>query len=73
MKAKYVIVATGPILFPESIQHSVFRDLKPSSAGFVIIDKDNHASTYGESQSLKLKPKPGDGILIEVFFELKGT
>ena len=68
---KYVVVANNqgflfPILFPDQLAHSQVVEnmagVKPVSAGFVAIK--GGVTIYGESESLKLKPLPGDETLI---------
>jgi len=70
MKAKYVMTTLGPVIFPGSFQHSDFSNLKPVSAGFVIFDDNGKPTTYGRSESLGMKSRPGDSRLIEIFFEI---
>ena len=49
------------IFFPEIIEHSQFRNLKPISAGFCYLDNDdNIVNCFGESVSLGLKSKEDD-------------
>lgn len=74
MKMKYVMTNHGPIIFPETIEHSAFRGLhsareerKLESAGFVHgIDFDN-ADCYGESETLKMKSRPEDTATLKRF------
>jgi len=55
-KMKYVKVGdyNSIIIFPTIIQHSDFRYLKPTSAGFCYIS-ENKVECFGESVSLGLK------------------
>lgn len=67
MVAKYVITSKGPIIFPESIQHSEFKHLNPTSAGQVFFHADKDivkVLCVGESLSLRLKSDPGDAAII---------
>jgi len=50
------------IIFPNYLEHSTFKDLKPVSAGFCQILHDS-VECYGESYSLKIKSKEDDSIL----------
>lgn len=53
---KYVRVGNNVILFSETLLHSTFKYLEPTSAGFCTIDYPNRKVVcYGESISLKLK------------------
>lgn len=66
---KYVIIKHGPheiaILFPELMEHSYFRYLKPISAGFFSFNFDKKkVYVFGESVSLKLQTRPSDAELI---------
>ena len=47
------------IFFPEVINHSTFKDLKPISAGFCFIG-DTGVKCFGESFSLMLPSKQED-------------
>ena len=58
-KQKYVHVHYGIIIFPEAIEHSTFRSLKPTSAGFCYVDECS-VKCFGESHSLDLKSVPDD-------------
>jgi aminoglycoside phosphotransferase family enzyme len=71
MKAKYVMTAIGPVIFPDSIKHEAFKYLKPVSAGFVMFDDKGKATTYGRSKSLDLDSRPEDAIFIEICFEVE--
>jgi hypothetical protein len=76
---KYVIVEKMgievPLMFPDCVPHETFADMKPVSAAkfFVSVDsKDNKVyTTYGESTSLKLKPRPEDADIIQHAFEFE--
>lgn len=70
-KGKYVVTdANEAILFPDSMNHSEFKSFGIKSAGFFSVTYDAHknggisVSTYGESVSLNMEPKPGDSIII---------
>lgn len=62
------MTSIGPIIFPGSIQHDSFKNLKPVSAGFVVFDDNGKPTTYGRSESLGLSPRIEDARLIEIFF-----
>jgi len=47
------------IIFPEVIEHSSFKHMKPISAGFCYIE-DRKVSCFGESYSLGLESKEDD-------------
>lgn len=75
-RCKYVILNhCFPILFSEANQHSEFKGMKlgePTSAGFCMISGSGDqltVSTFGDSFSLKMKPAPGDDVLIKRLFE----
>ena len=76
MEVKYVIIAeTYPITFNAALKHNQFKNTsigKATSAGFcsaVINDnKQIEVKTYGESESLKLKPADMDKTLLRMFF-----
>lgn len=77
---KYIIIEQYgipvPIIFPPTLSHSDFRDLKPVRAGFVSIigaaedwktitvSKELQVQVWGESESLKLKSDPKDARAI---------
>lgn len=57
----------GIVVFPITFNHSDFRHLRPSSAGFIYFkdepqDRSSNltAVCYGESESLKLQSKESD-------------
>jgi hypothetical protein len=70
MKAKYVMMDKGPIIFPDSFSHDEFVSPHIKSAGQVMINGDEVA-VFGESMSLNLKPKDGDAALIKLAFEIR--
>lgn len=78
---KYVIFEqdkTGlkePVIFGDHTTHSAVKVERahPVSAGYFIIDQDGIVSTYGESQSLGLKPEDGDAILLYYVLQNMGT
>lgn len=77
MELKYVVLKDGtPIIFPATHQHHEMQAIgEIDSAGFVkiyIVDKRICAATYGESASLKLRPKEDDAILIELALNKRG-
>jgi len=55
-KMKYVRIGdyNSIVIFPEIIQHSDFRHLKPKSAGFCYISEEK-VECFGESISLGIK------------------
>ena len=73
MRMKYIMTEYSPVLFNECLNHSdiakcTFNDLE--SAGFVnirMLKNDLEVTTYGESVSLGLKPKPEDAARIKTF------
>lgn len=78
---KYIIFeqdGTGlkePVIFGD---HTVHSDVKvershPVSAGYFMIDNDGIVSTYGDSQSLGLKPEEGDATLLYYVLQNMGT
>ena len=70
----------SPILFPEQLVHRHVARIHRAgqqnvvSAGFVQIDYDNghnappSVTVYGESESLGMKPLPGDDLIIQRTF-----
>lgn len=68
---KYIIFKSGdllkPIIFPDHIAHSeiICKNAIPVSAGFFKIDFGD-ITVYGESVSLKLKPRKQDNELIKI-------
>ena len=68
LKLKYIIVdGKNVIVFPETLNHSQFKHLNPTSAGFIFFQQDaNHVVTckcYGESVTLNLKSLEKDSQL----------
>ena len=69
---KYIISdEMFPIIFSPAIQHSDFRNFKPTSAGMCRIRKEEDGGgfivdCYGESISLKLKPGDHDEAVIRL-------
>lgn len=62
---KYVILRnTDPIIFSEDIQHSTFKGLGPTSAGFCSI-MDGHLVISGFSISLGMRPGPNDKEILK--------
>ena len=61
IKLKYVRLGEFNefIIFPITIEHSLFQHQKPISAGFCYI-QDNKVICFGESYSLKLKSLDDD-------------
>ena len=57
---KYVNVGDKFIFFDESINHSVFKNLNPKSAGYFIVKKGDSIDCYGESKVLEVKSDIGD-------------
>jgi hypothetical protein len=69
---KYVIAIVNgcetPILFPDYVEHSHFKNLNPISAGSVSIGSRKDASVFGKSVGLKLGNQgKSDVKLIEKF------
>ena len=66
-RTKYVNVDGSIIVFPCTLEHSTFRNMNPTSAGFIAIGVDKHGNPacdcYGESISLRLKSSPDDTAL----------
>lgn len=50
------------IIFPQIIEHSIFRNMNPISAGFCYMRKDK-VVCFGESISLRLKGMEDDTFL----------
>ncbi len=83
MILKYIIVrdrdeVESAILFPERVIHrDVARihrasDVRVVSAGFVQIghmDGESICATFGDSESLRMKPRPEDAEVISKDFE----
>lgn len=73
MQGKYIMTDNGPILFPESFQHSDFKQHGPKSAGYFTIGKNKNREmsvfTYSDSFSLKLKPDKDDERKIKNYFD----
>lgn len=55
-----------PVIFGDHMSHSEVNveGSRPVSAGYLMIDNDGIVSTYGNAQSLGLKPVPGDSALL---------
>lgn len=78
---KYVIFeqyGTGlkePVIFGDHTVHSSVKveGSKPVSAGYFMIDNDGIVSTYGDAQSLGLKPEDGDATLLYYVLQNFGT
>jgi len=79
---KYVIVKNNgcevPHMFPDMVEHVMFRYNDPVSAGKFRIstNADNGEliyEVYGESTSLKLKHRPEDADIIRHAFEFEGA
>lgn len=78
---KYVIFEqdrTGlkaPVIFGDHTVHSSVKveGAKPVSAGYFMIDNDGIVSTYGDAQSLGLKPEDGDATLLNLVLQNFGT
>jgi hypothetical protein len=67
---KYVILNNEfPHIFSLVTNHSMFKLMNPTSAGFGCIFKDENnnikVSVYGESLTLKLKSKSNDAEILE--------
>lgn len=77
IQGKYVMSSAGPILFPDTFNHSDFWFAKPVSAGrFSIVEEgDFEVSVYvfGDSFSLGLKPREGDAAIIKRLFGLSAV
>ena len=60
-KQKYVRLGRYDeiVIFPDTLQHSDFKYLKPISAGFCYVDADK-VRCFGESISLGLESLPED-------------
>lgn len=64
MKFKYVMTDNGiPVIFPEAFTHKNITG-NITSAGFFRVDKGK-VICYGFSQSLNMKPEPGDEQILE--------
>ena len=78
---KYVIFEDNRTGMKESVifgDHTVHSSVTvershPVSAGFFTIDKEGIVSTYGDAQSLGLKPAPGDATLLFYVLQNMGT
>ena len=78
---KYVIVNHNgcevPIMFADVIEHVMFKYNDPISAGKFRAEIEPEyldeivITTYGESTSLKLKPRPEDADIIKHAFEFQ--
>lgn len=76
---KYIIFEnnlTGglhPIVFDEEFTHSMVysqaerQNLKPISAGFILVSDDGSWTPYGKSVSLKLGVSPLDVLILVLF------
>jgi hypothetical protein len=65
---KYIKTSDNQIIvFSECLQHSIFKNLSPVSAGFIAFnvntEGDIDCKCYGESISLKLKSDENDTLL----------
>ena len=73
-QTKYVIIKTHgmevSIVFSELLDHSIFKNLNPISAGFVWI-KDDCVKTGVESIGLRLSSRPQDCTIIARDLKLK--
>ena len=68
LKLKYIISENKNIIvFPETLNHSDFSHLKPTSAGFIYFATNHEGEQickcHGESTTLGLKSEPGDSEL----------
>lgn len=68
MFCKYVIIkdkngCNAPILFPVTVNHDRFKELRPSHAGFY----DDRQGVNGYSITLKLFPGENDNQIIKEF------
>lgn len=78
---KYVIFEQDRTGFKESVilgEHTVHSSVKvegakPVSASYFMIDNDGIVSTYGDAQSLGLKPEDGDATLLNLVLQNFGT
>lgn len=64
-KQKYIRLGTYGqiIIFPCSLQHDIFRYLKPVSAGFCYVNaQKKQINCFGESISLGLESNPEDTL-----------
>lgn len=70
---KYIIFewlgTPAPVLFPDFISHDDFKGYRPTSAGFCKINAKGEVETYGESNTLRLRPKEDDASLIEMMLK----
>ena len=68
---KYIIFQENdilkPVIFPDHINHSEIKLDKaiPISAGFLTINEFGMVEVYGQSESLKLKPKEDDDKILQ--------
>lgn len=67
IEAKYIITEDfKPIIFSKAIPHKVFKNLNPSSAGFIHISELGDIHVYGSSISLGIESQPlRDSEIIE--------
>lgn len=67
---KYVIISKmatpTPIVFPEYLDHSTFKDFRVISGGFCKL-VDGKVETYGESTTLHIKPDVNDAKFLQRF------
>lgn len=64
-----------PVIFGEHTTHSqvMVERAHPVSAGYFVLDNDGIVSTYGDAQSLGLKPEAGDATLLYYVLQNMGT
>lgn len=64
-----------PVIFGDHTVHSAvnIECATAVSAGYFIIDNDGFVSTYGDAQSIGLKPADGDETLMEYVLQNMGT
>ncbi len=59
-KQKYIKTEAGEIvIFPITLSHDEFKDLKPVTGGFCYVKK-NSVACFGESFTLKIKADESD-------------
>lgn len=68
---KYVMLRRAsfrfPVVFPDHIEHSQLQGADVVSAGFVTMDENGTARTYGKSTSLGKSPTKGDETILTEF------
>lgn len=71
---KYVISSQGPVLFPDTFNHSDFVHMNPTSAGKFLISRNTRGKVsvmvYGDSFTLGLKSDKDDALRIESLFRV---